>query len=73
MRAREVSIDTPLIILDEADAGRVRAREVSNPHHLVALLIEMPDACARVRCLHGYESGAGVGFVKKIGWGMPRM
>lgn len=25
----------------------------------------MPDACARVRCLHGYESGAGVGFVKK--------
>ena len=25
----------------------------------------MADACARVRCRHGYEGGVGVGFVKK--------
>ena len=25
----------------------------------------MPDACARVRRRHGYEGGAGAGFVKK--------
>ena len=33
----------------------------------------MSDARARVRRLHRYEGGVGLGFVKKIGRGMPRM